>query len=248
MNVVACIAALLFSLSLLTPAFAKEPLPPVEAETSQFDDLSTSLTLGYDSRYILYGYRLGHHLFHGDVYFYLPVSEKLSAWAGSWYGATTDGNYNEVDLYAGLDVALCDYASVGVGYSIFHYLEVPFETSGEAHEGMLRLSVYQGPMTLSLRAHYDSEANGILYRGTAEYTRPLAEKLALYASAEYGYAADYFIDGDEPNHAYFVLRLPIQITPSLSAAPFVAHSIPLEAIDDFEEEQSIGGLWITASF
>ncbi len=241
----ALLAAGCLALAARTPATAAEPAP---AAASAWEALDTSVTLGYQSRYVLYGYRLTRHLWHADVFGYLPLNETVSAWAGSWYGYLNDGTYREVDLYAGLDIALGERLGAGVGYSLFNYLEVPFPSDDVSHEWMARLTFTSGPFALTLKEQYDTEAGGHLVRAVASFDRALHGPLSVSAAAEYGHAFGYFIEGDAPNHALFTLRLPVRLGASATAAPFVARSLALDAIDAFERDETYGGLAVTFPF
>jgi len=210
--------------------------------------INTTLNIGYESRYVLYGYRLSRHLYHADITVWKALNDHISVWGGSWFGTLTDGSYNELDLYAGVDYQLSDHFSAGLAYSIFNYLEVPFATSAEAHELSGHLTWTSGPLTLSLRDLYDSEANGHLLLGTATFDHSLTDSLSLSLSAEYGYGIEYFSEVDGGNHALLRLDLPYQINETLSVAPFIAHSFPLEVLDSFEEDQFYGGINISTSF
>ncbi len=234
----------LFTLSLIFVL----PLPKVSAETessSVLADLDTTLTLGYESRYVLYGYRLSRHLYTADLSFYLPVNDRTAAWAGAWYGYLTDGTYHELDGYAGLDYYLSDHWTAGAGYSIFNYIEVPFPTSGQAHELTAYLTASAGPFSLTLQDHYDSEAEGHLLRGILNATVPAGERLAIRASVEYGYAVEYFIEGDAWNHALYKLDASYEVNHRVGLNAFIARTIALEAIDDFEEDDTYGGVSVS---
>jgi len=218
------------------------------ASSNIWNDVSTTVTLSYESRYVLYGYDLGPNLYHVDLSFWLPINEKLSVWAGSWYGTRLNGTYNEIDFYAGADVQLSDHVSAGLAYSLFNYIEVPYPTSKQSHELSGHLTFNAGPLTLSLRDLYDSEGNGHLARAIASFDQPLTDTLGLSFSAEYGYSVDYFAVGNGPHHALFKLKLPWQISDTLSLEPFIAHSLALDVLDSFEKDRTYGGVSLVASF
>jgi len=218
------------------------------ASSNLVSGLSTTVTLGYDSRYVLYGYRLSKHLYHADLHASLPVGEKFTVWAGTWYGYLTDGTYHEVDLYAGADYQLTSHFSAGLAYAMFNYLKVPFPTSKQAHELSGHITFTSGPLTLSLRDLYDSEAEGHLARAVASLYQPLNDTAALSLSAEYGYSFDYFGTGDGPNHALFRMSVPVRLNETFTVAPFIAQSLALDVIDSFEKNQTYGGVSLSASF
>ena len=210
-------------------------------------DLAATFSLGYDSRYVLYGYRLSRHLWHADLGLYAPLSETVSVWGGAWYGYLTDGTYREADVYGGLDRALTDTVSVGLAYSLFNYMEVPFPASSQSHEVAAHVTYLQERFSLTTRAQYDTDGSGFLLRGVGALTQPVNDRVTLALSAEAGYSLHYFVSGNRWNHALFKLALPIAVTDSVSCRLFVARSVPLSAIRDFEEYETYGGLSVSWS-
>jgi len=229
---------LLAATAFAAPARAEETAPAV----------STTLTLSYDSRYVLYGYRLSRHLFHGDVYLAYPLDEQTTVWGGGWYGYLTDGTYNELDIYGGIDRMLNEFLTVGFQYSLFNYLEVPFETSDQVHEFAVHGTVAFDAFSFSLRDQYDTEAEGHLVRGIAGYTQAATDALSISLECEAGYALEYFIEGNRWNHALVTLETPYAFNASTAITPFVSRSIPLAAIDDFEQYETVFGASVSVSF
>ncbi len=222
--------------------------PSTDGNDSLWRNLSSSLTTAYDSRYILYGYSLSRHLLHASLNGYLPLNQHVSVWAGTWYGYLTDGTYREWDLYAGIDAALAPYLTVGAGYSRFGYLEVPFPSDSYANEWMVHMTLAQGPLSLRLSDQYDDMADGHLVRVTAQAQQTFAQSVTATLSSEYGHAFDYFIDGNAANHLLVRLELAWQGRTAWTLKPFVAYSIPLDAIDAFEDEHTQWGLHADYAF
>lgn len=219
-----------------------------QASSNVWNNLTTTATLSYDTSYILHGYNFGANLVHADISFWMPVSEKVSVWAGSWYGTQFDETYKEIDFYAGVDYQLTDHVSAGLAYSLFNYMETPYPTSSQAHEFSGHITYVAGPLTLSLHDLYDSEGDGHLTRAIAVYDHRFCDTFGLSLSAEYGYSFDYFEVGDGPNHALFKATFPVQLNDTLSVSPFIAHSIALDVLDSFEKDQTYGGISISATF
>jgi len=215
---------------------------------AQESTLSTTLTAGYDSRYVLYGYRLSRHLYHADLYLYQPIDEKTSIWGGGWYGYLTDGTYHELDVYGGVDRMLTDTISAGLAYSLFNYIEVPFEADDRESEFAAHISYTGEHLSLSLREQYDTGAEGSLVRAIAGWTQGVCDKVTVKAGAEAGYAFGYYIDGNLWNHAKLILQTPYQWNETVSIAPFIARSIPLAAIDSFELYETYYGVNVSVSF
>lgn len=225
-----------------TTAFADENVPVEPKEKSAWESLSTTLTVGYDSRYVLYGYRLSRHLWHADVWLTYPLNDRLTLTGGSWYGYLTDGTYRELDGYTGVDYALTGNIYVGFQYSYFGYIDVPWPTRGYANEYAAHVSYWGEFFNLSIRNQYDDEAKGSLMRMLAGCSMPLFNQLTLKVDAEAGYAFEYYIDGNAWNHAQVKISSPYQVGTRLALTPFIAYTAPLAAIDSFEEEEVYYGL------
>jgi hypothetical protein len=219
-----------------------------EAPAALLDELSLSATLSYDSRYVLYAYSLSEHLYHSSVNAYLPINDRWSAWAGSWYGALDDGTYRELDLYAGFDTVICSHFSVGAGWSLFNYLKVPYDSDDSANELMMHVTTTAGPFSLRLSDQYDFSAKGNLVRVILTGTQPLGKRVKLSGVIDYGYAIDYYIEGSAPNHVIYRLTLPVQVSDAVTVRPFVAYSDPLKAIEAFEVERTYWGLSVDYTF
>jgi len=218
---------------------------PVRAESTP---VSATLTTAYESRYVLYGYRLSRHLYMADIYLFKPLDDKTSVWGGAWYGYLTDGTYHEVDVYGGIDRMITETLTLGLAYSLFNYIEVPFPTSDHVSEFAAHATYASGGFSLQLREQYDTGADGHLVRAIGSYTQTLAGSLSLVLGAEAGYAFEYFIDGNRWNHAEVSAKTPWQINDHWSISPFIARSIPLAAIDDFEQYETYGGISASYTF
>jgi len=234
-----------------TPAFPDETAPIEVEEPSAWDALSTTLTIGYDSRYVLYGYTLNDSLWHADIWLSYSLNDKVTLTGGSWYGILSDRTYEEIDGYIGMDYALAGNIYIGIQYSLFTYLEAPldWDTSGQAHELAAHISYWGERVSLSLRNQYDTEGEGSLTRAIAGYSLPFLKKFTFKLDAEAGYAFGYYIGEENAwNHAQIKASFPFQMSSRFALTPFIAHSIPLEAIDSFEEEETYYGLSVSASF
>jgi len=209
---------------------------------------SGTITAGYDTRYVLYGYRYARHLYHADTYLSRAATESVSLWGGGWYGCFSDGTYRELDLYGGADWTPRERWTLGLGYSLFNYFDAPFTEDDEGHEFTAYAIHTTGPFTLTLRDHYDLTAEGHLARAILAWTREWPARWTLDAEAEYGHAFHYYVEEDGPHHGQFKLSLSRPITETVSATAFVARTLALDALDEFERDDTFGGVSVTRSF
>lgn len=222
-------------LSDTSAALSEEVEGPVSA-------LSGSITLGYDSRYVLYGSRLSRHLWHAAAYLNYPLSDNTSVWGGSWVGYLTDGTYREVDGFVGIDYGFPDWLTIGAAYSLFYFNKVPFDASNQSHEIAVHATAGFGAWFLSLRPGYDTDADGYLVRGIGGYGAALTERIGLQLSAEAGYALRYFSPGNNWNHALITAKVPLAVTEATTLTPFISRSIPLTAIKAFATYETVWGV------
>ena len=226
---------LLCSALLTLSARAEEPATPAPSP------LSLVLTAGYDSRYCLYGYRLSRHLFQADIYAAYAQDEKTTVWGGSWIGYLADASLREVDGYIGVDRVLAPGWTAGLSGSLFHYIESPFTDEPLVAELSGHVSYQTERWGLSVRDHVDTESDGHLVRAIANLIQPVTDRIKLKGTAEFGYALGYYTDGNLPNHALFILEAPTTLTDTVYVTPFVSRTLALEAINDFEEDDTIFG-------
>lgn len=224
------------------PALADEP-----SSTNQ-SPLIAALTVNYDSKYVLYGYRQDGPLLGTDIYLGYPVSESTTLWGGSWFGIIPNGTYREWDAYVGLDRSLSASIAAGIALSAFRYIEAPFTDETITFEIAGHLTYQDEHLSLSFRQHVENKSDGTLSRLIASYTQPVTERVALRGVAEFGYAFGYYIHGNRPNHALLRVELPLALRDTLSFTPFIARSIALSAIDSFEEDDTYGGAELTWTF
>lgn len=238
----------LFLLTASAQASSNDSVAPELSGEGGWNDISTTVTLSYESRYVLYGYDSGPDLYHADLSFWKPISGNLSVWAGTWYGTQPNGAYNEIDLYAGFDLQLSDHFSAGLAYSLFNYLEMPYPSVDRSHEFSGHLTYTAGPFSLSLKDLYDTDGEGHLARAVASFDQPVTDRFGIGLSAEYGYSFDYFAVGNGPHHALFKLKFPWKLSETFSLEPFIAHSLALDVIDSFEKDRTYGGVSLVAAF
>jgi hypothetical protein len=218
------------------------------AEPGIWSRHTTTATINYHSRYVLYGVEYGQDLFHTDLYLHLPLNQRITLWGGGWYGYLSNGTYHEVDLTIGAECQMAAHLSAGLSYTLVNYLEVFLPIDALAHQAQSHLTYAHGPLTLSWRTLYSSESRGYLLRFFATLAQPLSETVSLAIRTEYGYEFQHLTDRNGSTHAEIRLMLPWQMTDTAVIQPFVARSIALETIDAFVGNYTYGGLAIRASF
>ena len=221
------------------------PMPPPPPESGGLvDEIGAELTFGYDSIYMFRGVDFGDNLMWSDVNVTLPLVEGLELNAGAWYASLAEDDYAELDLYGGLEYAVTEDFSVGVGYTWYYFAR----TGDEVDEVGASLTYSLAGIDFGVNYYYDFETDGSYYEVGASYEIPFTDSIALAPAVTVGFGDDYYgVSGG--NHVGLVLGLPIQLTRSASLTPYIGGNIPNDALDDLgEDDQVYGGAALTVSF
>lgn len=231
--------------SLLLAAVLALPAWADDATSGNQQTLAVSAMLQYDSEYILYGYRQDGPLLHATLYLAYPLTDAATLWGGSWFGIIPDGTYRELDGFIGMDYSIWGPLVVGAAGSAFHYIDVPFSEKSMAYELFTHISYYGDRSLVALRDYIDTESHGHLIRLVANYTQPVTKRVSLKGNAEFGYALRYFVSGNHPNDVLLKLEAPIAISESCRISPYIARTFALDAIKDYEKDDTFGGVSIS---
>lgn len=230
------LSLLLLTLTFAFPSFAEE------ATNEEARALFALGSLEYDSKYVLYGYRLDGPFFHANLFASYPLADKTTLWGGSWFGIIPDGTYRELDGYIGINQSLVGNLVAGMGVAAFGYFDAPFTDKSVVYELNSHLSYFGERGLLALREFADTESHGSLWRLVGGYTQPLTARVALKGTAEFGYAFRYYISGNRANDVLLKLELPIALSTAGTLSPFIARTIALDGIKAYEKDDTFGGL------
>lgn len=239
------LASVSFAGEMVAPAPA--PAPPPIAPVS--DELGFTLSVGYDSDYMFRGVRIDQNLVWAGLDYEYAFTDMVGINLGAWYATIADSNsdYEELDLYGGLNFNLTDAVTLGVGYIAYIYPgDSRADDTGEIY-GSLGYE-FQG-VGLELYYGYDHEIEGGYAALTAGYSFPILDMVSLDFSAGVSYTHDYNFDGDGFNNVDLRLAIPIALTSTATLEPYIAGSIPVDKLDDAgETDRLYGGVSLSVSF
>lgn len=218
------------------------PAPPPEEE-----GLGISFSGGYDTKYIFRGVDFGDHLVWGALTIPVKLTDKLTFTFAPWYGNIADGEYDELDLVAGLTYDL-GFGTVGVGYTWYYFPFSGFDT----HEPNVTFSMPLGPVNWTSGAYMDTEADagdiGWYFETGIDATIKINDMISIVPAAKISYCTDYYgVDGF--NNILLKLGVPIALTKTATLTPYIAGSIAIDGLDDIgEDDYLFGGVSLTVTF
>ena len=213
----------------------------LSADEVAAEDIGAEVSVGYDTDYMFRGVNLGQDLLWSDVNVSTSLSDGLDLGVGAWYANVADDAGNdELDIYAGLSTSMGDM-SVDLGATYYYY---PDPTAGEGTlEFGIGLGTSAGPIDLSLGLYYDIDLEAAYYEVGAATSFDLTDTMAVDVGGAIGNA-----DGDTLTALTFTIGVPITLSDSASLSPYVGVNIPLDDLEDVEDDTIYSGLSLTVGF
>lgn len=229
-----------------TPA-AKNPAPIAPVD----DSLGVSAIIGYDSKYIFRGVDYGDSLITASVVIPVKLTDKLTFTFAPWYGSAAGGgrfteDYDELDLVGGLTYD-AGFATLGVGYTWYYF---PF-SGADTSEPNITIAKSFGAINWFAGAYLDVEADagdeGWYFETGLNTKIDITDKFALVPEAKVSYGADYYgVSGF--NNILLKLGLPYALTRTATLTPYVAGTIAIDSLEEFEDSYVFGGVSLTVTF
>lgn len=205
------------------------------------DNLGASLYIsgGYASEHVFRGKSFGDSAAEGRAEFVLPIAENASLSIGGKYIGTED--YEEAQGFASLQQGF------GVFTAALGYRWYGLDAEDRQEVGMMIATNALG-IDWSLGYYYDAELSGHYVEFMGQHTWQMFDHMALRSGAGISAASSYWDGGSGLNHAYVRLDLPVNVRNWFTLTPWVAASIPLDAIDATEDDTVAGGVSLQLSF
>ena len=219
------------------------PAPAEPFTTNEPFTLGAEASLGYDSNYIFRGVDFGDNLIWGDVNLTVPVNDTVDLTVGAWYASLADGDFDELDVYAGVTADLGAF-ELGFGATWYYFPS----TGGDTLEPGVSIGTSAGPVDFSLGYYYDIEAEGSYIELAAESEIEISDTVSLVPGASLSYADDYYgVSGF--NNVGLSLALPVALTDTATLTPYIAGSIAIDGLEALgEPDHFYGGISLSVSF
>jgi hypothetical protein len=222
------------------------PPPPPPAAESPF---SAELSVGYDTFYIFRGEELFEQVVWGQVEMSYALTDTLSVTLTPWYLSAIDDDYTELDILPSLTWD-AGFAEITAGYAGYIYPRGSWggdEGIDDEHEANLGVSHSFGIFEVSTFAAYNFDRDGTYLEASVGTSFELGEVVSLEASAALGYSANYF-ENDGFTHVLLTVALPVKLTETATLTPYIAGNLPLEVLDDAQDNEVFGGVALAVSF
>jgi hypothetical protein len=227
-----------------TPPVAPAPPPPVEESP-----FSAELSVGYDTFYIFRGEELFEQVVWGQVEMSYALTDTFSVSLTPWYLSAIDDDYTELNILPSLTWD-AGFAEITAGYAGYVYPRGSWggnEGIDDEHEANLGLSRSFGILEAGLFAAYNFDREATYLEASVGTSFELGSAVSLETSAAIGYSADYYgVDGF--THVLLTVALPVQLTETATLTPYIAGNLPLEVLNDFQDNEVFGGVALAVSF
>lgn len=218
--------------------WGKAPIP-AKAPIEECLDIGGEISAGYMSDYIFYGARFARDSVWTDVNYTfdnLVVPVNVGAWYLNGIGGAP--GYDELDLYASIELGSFAGFDVSLGY--VHYFYPENAAAGSYGEIGLDVSRSLGFVDFAAEANYallDNRAGGTsggwYYQAGIEKTFGLTDNVSLVLGTGIGYSDNYFANGITGfaagrqsgwNHYYVTAALPIELNCRATLTPYIGYS------------------------
>lgn len=212
--------------------------PPASGSMAMFG-ASLFLSGGYSSDFLFRGRNFGDNMGEGRAELAFPIGDSATLNVGGKYAGSDD--YEEAQAFASLQ------QSFGAFTAALGYRWYGMDADNRGEIGFLVGTALAG-IDWSLGYYYDTGLSGHYAEFMGQKTFQLFDHLSLRAGAGISGASDYWYGTSGFNNAVFRLDMPVSVREWITLTPWVSASIPMDAIDDFEEDTVFGGVNLQLSF
>lgn len=237
--------------------------PAAKAPVEECLDIGGEISTGYDTDYMFYGARFARDSVWTDVN-YTFDNLVVPVTLGAWYlnGINAPANYDELDLYAFVEVGSYAGFDASLGYTHFFFPETGpaagFGSTGEASLELYRdlgFADFNGRVVYFFAGGLTPGGGGFYYEAALEKSFGLTDKASLVVGAGVGYSDNYFFgfSGDSGwNHYFATVSLPIELNCRTTLTPYISYNGAPDTwvIDTLGLNSDVlyGGVSITVSF
>ena len=251
-------AAILGTLTLAASAIAgttvstgKAPAPaPAPAPVGLFDSVGATVDVGYDTHYFFRGFLFSEQNVWSQVALTVPLATNLSLGLGAWYTSSTDIDYTELDLNAGLTYD-AGFAKIGFGYTRYEFFDGYFGGGvgvTSTDEVGLTIAAPAGPVNLAAGYYYDFGTDGAYLEAGIDAPIAVTDNFSIVPAALVSYGMDYYSDDTGFQHIKLAVSFPVKLTASATLTPYVAYNIALDTTEAFTDDTVYGGVKLSVSF
>jgi hypothetical protein len=216
--------------------WGKAPIP-AKAPIEECLDIGGSISSGYMSDYVFYGYRFARDSVWTDVNYTFDSIVPINI--GAWYlnGIGSAPTYDELDLYIAAELGTFAGFDASLGYTYFFFPESNFGSYGEIG---FDISRSLGFVDFAAEANYamlgrTGDTGGAwYYQAGISKEFGLTDSVSLVLSTGVGYSDGYASSnylgittsggGSGWNHYYVTAELPIVLNCRATLTPYLSYS------------------------
>lgn len=175
------------------------------------------------------------------------LSDQLSFVAGTSLTSISDGQDSTHDSYRGGFLYTTECFTIELGYQHHDFVSL-FETEEIYLNVATECPITGGNLNLFI-AHDVDELDGTYVELSLNKTVEVLDSVELDVTVGVSYSFDYWENlintGDDFNHAYITVGMPINATEALTLTPYVSYSQGFDALDsatagDEDDELTVG--------
>lgn len=244
-RIAAGIAALPFLVTALRAQQAGSEVPTADAA----DGFSVSLVAGYDTHYVFRGEEILDNSVWSQLEVSIPLTDNVAFGLVPFFLSSPENAYSEVDLNPSLTVST-DLAEITAGYALYNYprgLDGGGEGIPHEQEVSLSLSREIGPVEIALLTAWNFDREGLYSEIAVSSSLKLTDRISLEPAVSLGHSSNYYA-ADGLSHVGIVMALPVSLTESATLTPHVSAVLPLEALEEGQDNLLYGGISLNVSF
>ena len=236
-----------------TPVTADAPAPGGRpcicqgADSSVGDaPFSGSVRLSYDSAFFCRGMDMGDNVLSGWLDLNVRLTDDLVWATTARYLDVEETDFRESHLYTGLFYRV-GQVSFGPSFRWYHNFEGGMME--DAYDIGLQTLVNAGPLDITAGYFYETESEGHFWEVGVSSTIKVHDRVSLVPAAEIGYTDGWMMPPLQGwNHVALRLSAVVSLAENVTLTPWIGANLPLEALDDGQDDKLVGGVSLALRF
>jgi hypothetical protein len=215
------------------------------ADLSAADGFGMSLTVPYESTLFYRGRNQGDDAFLPNLDMDVRLTENITWVVNAKLIAFADEPDERTHLYTGF-FAKVGQITLGPSFKWYHWFGNPAREN--AYEPGFQILADAGPLRIGAGYYYETESSGHFFELGVSAPIKITDNFSLVPAAEIGYADNWLRPVSGFNHLGLRLSAPIKLCPFATLTPFIGGNIALDATDEFQKDEFVGGASIAVKF
>lgn len=211
---------------------------PVGASSAD-DPFSASIAFSWDSTFFCRGMDMGDNVWSAWLNADVQVVENLTWTMTGRYLDVYETDFREMHLYTGLFYRI-GQVSFGPSFRWYHNFEGGMMEN--AYDLGFQTLVNIGPVDFTAGYYYETESQGHFVEMAVSMPIKVTDRLSVVPAVEVGYTDGWMMPIKGWNHVGLRLGAPFKVIGDLTLTPYIGGNLPLEALDDMQDNEFVGGV------